>query len=157
MDSGVFSAYLRLGIKMGLFPILTAFFLALTAASAEPPKYVPKGFSLQWQADFTDKKVLEQLEFSDPQAWRLSKAKEKPALELSGSSRYRYKVRSPSSMALLKTKKFGDFLFEAELLQTGRDYGHRDLCLFFGFQDRGHYYYAHFASKTDLGSNGKEG
>ncbi len=153
MNNRVFFAYLRFGSKMALSLIPTAYFLAITAASAEPPKYVPNGFSLQWRADFTDKKVLERLEFSDPQAWRLSKAKGKPALELSGSSRYSYKVRSPSSIALLKTRKFGDFLFEAELLQTGRDYGHRDLCLFFGFQDPGHYYYAHFASKTDSQAN----
>ena len=26
-----------------------------------------------------------------------------------------------------------DFVLEADLLQTGRQYGHRDLCLFFGF------------------------
>ena len=137
---------------IAVLPIVVAFFTT-GAAAAERPDYVPKGFLLQWQADFTDKNVLEEFDFTDAGAWRLSMAKGKPALELSRNSRYQYKVRSPSSIAWLATRKFGDFVLEAELLQTGREYGHRDLCVFFGFQDPGHYYYAHFASKTDREAN----
>jgi len=119
----------------------------------ETPSYVPKGFSLQWQPDLSSDAILEQLEFTDSKAWRRATNAGRVALELVGNSRYAAKVRSPSSIALLTTRRFGDFLLEAELLQTGADYGHRDLCLFFGFQDPGRYYYAHFASKTDPEAN----
>ena len=123
------------------------------SSAEEPPAYVPKGFSLQWQPDLASDAILGQLEFTDPKAWRRSTNAGRAALELIGNSQYAAKVRSPSSIALLTTRRFGDFLLEAELLQTGPDYGHRDLCLFFGFQDPGRYYYAHFASKTDPEAN----
>lgn len=139
---------------VSLLLLLCAFAGGLWRSSAEePPAYVPKGFSLQWQPDLASEAILEQLEFTDPKAWRRSTNAGRAALELIGNSHYAAKVRSPSSIALLTTRRFGDFLLEAELLQTGADYGHRDLCLFFGFQDPGRYYYAHFASKTDPEAN----
>lgn len=128
-------------------------FLGHDGFSAEPPAYIPKGFTLRWEPDLTDNAVLKALHFTDKRAWKISDAKGKPALELSGPSRYAHKVRSPMSIALLKTHQFGDFTLETELLQTSREYGHRDLCLFFGFQDASHYYYAHFATKTDPEAN----
>ena len=71
--------------KLAPFSFVAVWFFAAATAWAERPTYVPKGFSLQWQADFANKKTLEQLAFTDPKAWRLSKAKGKPALELSGA------------------------------------------------------------------------
>ena len=133
-----------------LFVALLAF---VAPCKAEPPPHIPKGFTLQWQPDFTNDAVVKELDATDAKAWRVSNAKGKPALELSGASNYEYKVQSPRSIALLTDRKFGDFVFEAELLQTSGDYAHRDLCLFFGFQDPGHYYYVHFASKTDDRAN----
>ncbi len=133
--------------------LLCGFSGPFQASAEEPPPYVPKGFSLQWQPDLASDAILGQLEFTDPKAWRRSTNAGRVALELIGNSQYAAKVRSPSSIALLTTRRFGDFLLEADLLQTGADYGHRDLCLFFGFQDPGRYYYAHFASKTDPEAN----
>jgi hypothetical protein len=34
-----------------------------------------------------------------------------------------------------------------------KDYGHRDLCLFFGFQDPAHLYYVHLGKKADAHAN----
>jgi hypothetical protein len=130
-----------------------SFLAAAAVCAAEPPPHIPQSFALHWQPDFTNETVLKELETTDAKAWRLSDAMGKPALELSGASSYEYKVQSPRSIALLRDRKFGDFIFEAELLQTGADYAHRDLCIFFGFQDPGHYYYVHFASKTDDRAN----
>lgn len=127
--------------------------LGAEPAADAPLPPLPAGFSLQWQPDFGRDAILGQLEFTDPRAWRRNTNAGRVALELVGDSRYTARVRSPSSIALLTTRRFGDFLLEAELLQTGRDYGHRDLCLFFGFQDPGHYYYVHFASRTDPEAN----
>ena len=36
-----------------------------------------------------------------------------------------------------------------DLLQTGKEYGHRDLCLFLGFTGASKYYYVHMATKAD--------
>jgi hypothetical protein len=41
------------------------------------------------------------------------------------------------------------FVLEADLLQTGKEYGHRDMCIAFGFQDPSHFYYVHMATKMD--------
>lgn len=132
---------------------ITTLFLSLASSVGAEPAKVPDGYELQHQWDFSDKKSLASFEFSDPAAWRLGKSEKRPVLELFRSSGYRYKVNSPQSIALLATRKFGDFVLECELRQTSKEYGHRDFCVFFGFQDAGHYYYAHFATKTDPKAN----
>jgi hypothetical protein len=58
-------------------------------------------------------------------------------------------VRSPLNIAFIKGKKFGNFILEADLQQTGKEYGHRDLCLFFGLKDPSNFYYTHMASNAD--------
>ncbi len=88
--------------------------------------------------------------FSDPAAWRYRKGgQEQPALELFQQSQYEPPHRSPVNIALVDGQRFDSFVVDMKLQQTGREYGHRDLCLFFGFQDPSHFYYAHIASQTD--------
>ena len=50
---------------------------------------------------------------------------------------------------MLSTKQFGDFVLELDMLQTGKEYGHRDMCLYFGFQAPMKFYYTHLATKPD--------
>ena len=71
------------------------------------------------------------------------------ALELFGECDYAPKVRSPRCIALLDQVEVEDFVMEVRLKQTGRDYGHRDMCIFFGFEGPSRYYYVHLASKAD--------
>jgi hypothetical protein len=136
---------------------LLSFILALIAPVpqlfADDSGKVPDGYTLQHAWDFSDEKSLDSFEFSDPAAWRLVKSGERSVLELYRGSKYRYKVDSPQSIGLLATRKFGDFVLECELRQTSQEYGHRDFCVFFGFQNPGHYYYAHFATTTDPKAN----
>ena len=40
-----------------------------------------------------------------------------------------------------------------KLQSTIKDYDHRDMCLFFGFQDPAHLYYVHFGKKADEHAN----
>jgi hypothetical protein len=54
---------------------------------------------------------------------------------------------------LLKDVVVGDFVLDARLRSTVRDYGHRDMCLFFGYQDPAHFYYVHFGKRTDDHAN----
>ena len=83
--------------------------------------------------------------FSDPGAWELREG----ALELVRQSEYEPPHRSPVNIALIANRQYGSFTLEADVMSTAREYGHRDMCLFFNFQDPAHFYYAHIATATD--------
>jgi hypothetical protein len=70
-------------------------------------------------------------------------------LELVKQSAYQPPFRSPINIALIKGKAFGDFILEADCLQTGKEYGHRDMCLFYGFLSPSRFYYTHLATAAD--------
>ena len=61
--------------------------------------------------------------------------------------------RSPLNIALVKDLQVGDFILEAKLQTTARDYPHRDMCLFFGHQGPAHFYYVHLGQRTDDHAN----
>ena len=61
--------------------------------------------------------------------------------------------RGRRSIALVKDVVVESFVFDVHLQSTHPDYGHRDLCLFFGYQDDSHLYYVHFGKKTDDHAN----
>lgn len=111
--------------------------------------HLPKGYKLLFDQSFDKPEALSQFVMTDPNAWTFAKDKDGGALELARQSKYEPAVRSPVNMALIKGMSFGDFILEADLMQTGREYGHRDMCLFFGFKDPTHFYYAHIATKAD--------
>ena len=69
---------------------------------------------------------------TDPKAWKIAKEKGNHVLSLHASSDYKPPVRSPHSIARIDGLSMTDFVLEAKMKQTGREYGHRDLCLFFG-------------------------
>ena len=112
--------------------------LLLTACSS--PLYRSPEDPQALLADFT---------FTDANAWRTGGDAEGPYLELFAASEYTPPHRSPLNIALLDGRTLGDFVLEAELQQTGREYGHRDLCLFFGYQGPSQFYYVHLASVAD--------
>jgi hypothetical protein len=110
---------------------------------------LPDGYRLLYEQDFDDATALQDFVFSDPRAWRLAQTNGLTALDLARQSRYQPAVRSPVNIALLAGRVFGDFILEVSLRQTGREYGHRDMCLFFGFQSPTNFYYAHLATAAD--------
>jgi hypothetical protein len=72
------------------------------------------------------------------------------ALRCDGTSKYKPKYRSPFSIALLKDVKVTDFELTARVQETDVKAGpHRDLCLFWGYQDPDHFYYVHLGAKAD--------
>jgi len=72
------------------------------------------------------------------------------ALRCTGVSEYKPKHRSPWSFALLKDVNVTDFELTLQVQETHVDAGpHRDLCLFWGYQDPDHFYYAHLGAKAD--------
>ncbi len=135
-----------LGCTLLLGGILAAF----AAEPGDPPAPgIPAGWKLVTEEHFDAPASLDRLERSDPGAWKHSSDGTSLALELTRQSQYQPAVRSPVNIALLHGLKYGDFVLEADLLQTGREYGHRDMCVFFGVQDRSHFYYVHIATAAD--------
>lgn len=120
--------------------ILTTTCLLAGAADQAKPVYTQT---------FDDAGALQQFVFTDPAAWQLGRDGDNQYLELTKQSEYKPPHRSPVNIALLAGMQVDSFILEADLLQTGRDYGHRDMCVFFGFTDPAHFYYAHIATKTD--------
>ena len=57
------------------------------------------------------------------------------------------------NISLLTTLDVTDFVLQADMKQTGTEYGHRDMCIFFGYQDPSHFYYVHIATKADEHAN----
>jgi hypothetical protein len=107
---------------------------------------VPQGYRLVRDEPFAPPAALWR---SIPSAWRVD---ERGALELvepEGGESYAPPHRSPLRLALLPELTVGSFVLELEMQQTGREYGHRDLCLVFGFRSPVAYYYAHLATTPD--------
>ncbi len=119
--------------------------------SPEPPADLPENYQLLYHQDFSSPQAMSDFEMTDDRAWKISG--EEKTLELFGKSEYRSRVRSPFNIALLKHHLFGSFVLEVDLAQSGREYGHRDLCLFFGAQSSTNFYYVHIASVADDNAN----
>src|SRR4051812_4174411 len=75
---------------------------------------------------------LQAWEFTDANAWRVTKVMDRDALEQYQASEYQPKVRSPLNIAWLRGIDVTDFVLDLMAQSTARDYGHRDVCLFFG-------------------------
>lgn len=118
--------------------------LLLTAAT-----YIPDDYQLLFSEDFEGKQSLKQFEMTDRAAWKLAKRDGNRALSLHAASDYEPRVRSPRNIAMLTEKMYGSFVMEADLMQTGREYGHRDMCIFFGMKDPSNFYYVHLATAPD--------
>jgi len=98
-------------------------------------------------------KPSSQWELSDPPAWEFTHDGDKTVLALARNSTYKPPFRSPTGMAVLKDVTVSDFVLDAWVRSTKPDYPHRDMCLFFGYQDPARFYYAHFGLKSDDASN----
>jgi hypothetical protein len=90
---------------------------------------------------------------TDPQAWKIVDSRQGKAYSLRRQSEYKPPHRSPLNYTLVKDLVVGDFVLEADVLSTVKDYGHRDMCLIFGYQDPAHFYYVHFGKQTDDHAN----
>ncbi len=96
------------------------------AASADDAADIPEGYKLLYSQDFEKEKSIQDFEFTDQSKWRLAEKKGSRVLEFTGTGEYRAKARSPHTIGLLSNRTFADFVLEVDLLQTGREYGHRN-------------------------------
>jgi len=107
---------------------------------------------LLFQSSFEDGS-LEGWEATDPAAWRIEEDSRGKVLSLFRQSKYEPKVRSPLNINLIRDVSVGSFTLELKMLSTTKDYGHRDLCLFFGHQGPSRFYYVHIANVSDPHAN----
>jgi hypothetical protein len=124
-------------------------FVCVGIAASHAAENIPSGYKLLYQQDFEKPGAIEDFVMTDPSAWKVTKDEKGGALELVSQSHYTPAFRSPFNIALIKGKEFGDFVMEADVIQTGKEYGHRDMCFFFGFDNPEHFYYAHIATAAD--------
>jgi hypothetical protein len=130
--------------------MMLAVFLALgmfARADDAPPKDMP----LVFEEDFT--KGAQRWEPTDSSAWKVTKTDKGQAFNQFKLSAYKTPHRSPFNMALVKDLSVTDFVLEAKALSTGKDAPHRDMCVFFGYQDPAHLYYVHLAKAADPHAN----
>lgn len=120
-------------------------------AAADPPATL-KGLPLLFREDFSGE-ALSRWEPSDPRAWKLSLQGDNQVASQFQQSKVETPVRSPFNRSVVKDLLVGSFVLDLRLQSTARDYPHRSLCLFFGYQDPAHMYYVHFGQKTDDHAN----
>ena len=92
-------------------------------------------------------------EQSAPEAWSLNVQGENHVYSQFKHVVTKTPVRSPFNRALIKDLYVSDCVLDVKLQSTVKDYAHRSLCLFFGYQDPAHMYYVHFGQKTDDHAN----
>ena len=117
---------------------------------SEPAKTT--GLPLVFDDDF-ESPAGDLWEPTDPDAWRYTHDGERSVYSLFQPSTYRAKHRSPYGIAWRKDVYVSDFVMDIRLRSTKEDYGHRDLCLFFGGQTPLRFYYVHLGLKSDAHSN----
>jgi hypothetical protein len=122
----------------------------LTAALTAPTYGDPK-LPVVFAEDFS--KGAERWQPTDPTAWKVVKSNTGTYYHQFKNSSYKPPHRSPLNISLVKDLLVSDFVLEAKLLSTGKDGPHRDMCLFFGYQDPAHFYYVHIAKKADNNAN----
>jgi hypothetical protein len=130
--------------------------IALLAAAAAWAAGVRAGgkteLPLVFQDDF--EKGAGAWEPTDPKAWKvIDSGTRGKVYNQFQQSKYKPPHRSPFNVSLVKDVVVGDFVLEALVQSTGKDNPHRDMCLFFGYQDAGRLYYVHLGKKTDDHAN----
>jgi len=126
-------------------------FLSLTMLSscAEQRDGLPLIFSDDFEGG------ADRLEPTDPKAWKITETdRQGKVYDQHKQSGYKPPHRSPSNLSLLQDVAVGDFVLLIKARNTAfKAGGHRDCCIFFGYQDDEHFYYAHQGLVRDAISN----
>lgn len=110
------------------------------------------GLPLLFFDDFESGKA-DQWAPGDANAWNVYTAGGSKVYSQFRASQVKNPVRSPFNRSLIKDVTVGSFALDVRLQSTIKDYPHRDLCLFFGYQDPAHLYYVHLGKKMDAHAN----
>ena len=124
--------------------ILVSFVVSLNVCADEPQKIVV-------QDDF--EAGANHWQPTDDKKWKVTRVEGNNVYHLLGKSDYQPPHRSPHSVSLLKDVRVSDFVMTAKVQTLQSSRAHRDMCLFFGYQDPAHFYYVHLGQKTDPHAN----
>lgn len=90
---------------------------------------------------------------TDPNAWQVEALDRGTVLSQFRASSVQTPVRSPFNRIVVDGLNVTDFQLDVDVQSTIPDYGHRDMCLFFGYQDPSHFYYVHLGKEADDHAN----
>lgn len=134
--------------------LLGLYFFHSTApaqSAADEACDIETSLPIVFETDF--KKQSEAWEFAD-KGWKFKQVGDNHVLsQFIKKSDYVPEVRSPFHQAILKDVVVSDFQVDVRVLSTHEDYGHRDACLFFGYQSPTEFYYVHLGKATDPHAN----
>ncbi len=136
---------------LAVSPVHAADFPPLKLKNAKPPKTM-NGWPLVFSDDFENGKSSGWRP-TDANAWRVVKQGDNYVYNQFKKSQYKTPVRSPFNRSIATQVTVGSFVLDVRLQSTHKDYGHRDLCLFFGYQNPSQFYYVHFGKKADDHAN----
>lgn len=110
------------------------------------------GLPLVFQDDF--EQGADRWQPTDAKAWRIVETDQGKVYNQFQLSKYEPPHRSPHNISLVKDVIVGDFVLTAKVQSTNKGAGaHRDMCLFFGYQDPAHFYYVHLGKVPDPNSS----
>lgn len=90
---------------------------------------------------------------NNPDHWRIVKHEGSLVYELAAPGE-QGKVRAPTSWSVIAGCDVTSFVFTGRLkCYAEASNPHRDLCIFFGYQDSTHFYYVHFSAASDEAHN----
>ncbi len=128
--------------------VTTALVLAAARAAAADTSNLPLLFEDNFE------KGADHWQPTDPRAWRIVATDHGKVYNQFAQSQYHPPFRSPFNISLLKGVIVGDFVLTAKVQTTNLKAGaHLDMCVFWGYQDPSHFYYAHLGRKPDPNSS----
>jgi len=87
---------------------------------------------------------------TDPAAWKIVETDNGKVYNQFKNSKYSPPHRSPLNISLVKDVSVSDFVLTVKVQSTNKGAGaHRDMCLFFNYQDPAHFYYVHLGARPD--------
>lgn len=90
----------------------------------------------------------------DAEVWRVVETDGGKVYNQFKNSDYRAPHRSPYNISLVKDVLVSDFVLTVKVQSTNQGAGaHRDMCLFFNYQDPAHFYYVHLGQRPDPNSS----
>ncbi|MCH2203287.1 MAG: hypothetical protein MK102_15065 [Fuerstiella sp.] len=126
---------------------LTIIISAVQMATHTEATELPKVFSEDFE------RGSDRWEILDPKTWKVSSRDNNKTFEITArKSEYTPAVRSPRHVALIKDVAVSDFELTFRVRSTKDTGVHRDCCIFFGWQDKTHFYYAHLGARPDPAS-----
>lgn len=116
---------------------------------AQSPKSYTEGLKTVFSDGFSGKS-LELYQFADSTKWVVTKnGKSGKDLKFTGETNDLSKTFVPNNIALIKGVELDDFVMEFDLIQRGKNFSLRDICVVYGYTDANNFCFAQAASEEN--------